>query len=70
MLERHPTSRERIVETGSTGSGGDSTLIIDAEAEQRVFDALERLHDQGARFTAISEERGVVDYGVRAARWS
>jgi myo-inositol-1(or 4)-monophosphatase len=28
-----------------------------------VFDELERLHDAGARFTVVSEERGTVDYG-------
>jgi myo-inositol-1(or 4)-monophosphatase len=63
VLQAHPTSRERIVETGTTGGGGDHTLVIDAEAEQCVFDELDRLHGDGARFTAVSEERGVVDYG-------
>lgn len=63
VLRDHPTSRERVVETGETGGGGDRTLVIDAQAEDRVFDELERLHDQGARFTAVSEERGFVDFG-------
>src|SRR5436305_10922583 len=62
-LRDHPTSRERVVETGTTGGGGDRTLVIDQQAEDIVFDQLERLHDAGARFTAISEERGVVDFG-------
>src|SRR5438132_11191162 len=63
VLRDHPTSRERVVETGTTGGGGDRTLVIDQQAEDIVFDQLERLHDAGARFTAISEERGVVDFG-------
>src|SRR4051794_12346112 len=64
VLEDHPTSRERVVETGETGEGGDQTLVIDAAAEDAVFAELERLHDDGARFTAVSEERGVVDFGA------
>jgi myo-inositol-1(or 4)-monophosphatase len=63
VLEEHPTSRERVVETGETGEGGDRTLVIDAQAEDRVFGALQRLHDDGARFTVVSEERGTVDFG-------
>jgi myo-inositol-1(or 4)-monophosphatase len=58
-----PTSRERVVETGTRGEGGDRTLIIDAQAEAVVFAELDVLHAAGARFTAISEERGIVDYG-------
>jgi len=63
VLEDHPTSRERIIETGTLGEGGDRTLVIDQQAEDIVFEQLERLHDAGARFTAVSEERGVVDFG-------
>src|SRR4051812_5012699 len=63
VLREHPTSNERVVETGETGGGGDKTLVIDAEAEDRVFDQLQRLHDAGARFTVVSEERGEVDFG-------
>jgi myo-inositol-1(or 4)-monophosphatase len=62
VLRDHPTSRERIVETGERGEGGDRTLVIDALAEDAVFAQLERLHNAGARFTAISEERGSVDF--------
>lgn len=67
VLREHPTTRERVVETGSTGGGGDRTLVIDAAAEDAVFRELERLHDDGARFTAISEERGYVDFGSKDA---
>ncbi|MDE3131882.1 MAG: hypothetical protein KGL16_12085 [Acidobacteriota bacterium] len=63
MLAERATTAERVAETGSRGSGGDRTLEIDAAAEQLVFDQLERLHSQGHRFSAISEERGAVDLG-------
>jgi myo-inositol-1(or 4)-monophosphatase len=63
VLRDHPTSRERVIETGETGGGGDRTLVIDAQAEDRVFEELQRLHDGGARFTAVAEERGSVDFG-------
>jgi myo-inositol-1(or 4)-monophosphatase len=63
MLAEHPTTAERVVETGERGEGGDRTLEIDAAAERAVFAQLERLHDEGARFTAVSEERGTVDFG-------
>lgn len=63
VLRDHPTSHERVVETGERGGGGDRTLVIDAEAEDHVFAQLQALHDEGARFTVVSEERGVVDLG-------
>lgn len=63
MLAKRSTTAERAMETGTTGSGGDHTLEIDDAAESLVFDELERLHDEGARFSAISEERGAVDFG-------
>jgi len=63
ILRQSPTSRERIVETGVIGEGGDRTLVIDQQAEDVVFAELERLHDDGVRFAAISEERGIVDFG-------
>jgi myo-inositol-1(or 4)-monophosphatase len=64
VLGEHPTSRERVVETGVRGEGGDRTLVIDAEAEDAIFDELQGLYDAGARFTAVSEERGFVDFGT------
>ncbi len=63
VLRDAPTSRERVVETGERGEGGDQTLVIDELAEDAVFSQLERLHEEGARFTAVSEERGIVDFG-------
>jgi myo-inositol-1(or 4)-monophosphatase len=63
ILAESPTTRERAVETGDRGVGGDWTLEIDRAAERAVFGLLDELHDAGHRFTAVSEERGEVDYG-------
>src|SRR3954452_9303779 len=63
VLRENPTSAERVVETGERGGGGDLTLVIDAAAEDAGFSGLDRLHAAGARFTAVAEERGFVDYG-------
>jgi myo-inositol-1(or 4)-monophosphatase len=63
MLAARPTIAERVEETGSRGKGGDRTLEIDDAAEDAVFAELDALHAAGARFTAVSEERGWVDYG-------
>src|SRR3954467_5344685 len=63
MLGDHPTIAERVRETGTRGEGGDRTLLIDEAAEDFVFAELDALYAGGARFTAVSEERGVVDFG-------
>ena len=63
MLAERSTTAERAVETGTTGSGGDHTLEIDEAAEEIIFAELERLHGQGHRFSAVSEERGEVNFG-------
>ena len=63
MLADRPTIAERVMETGTRGEGGDKTLLIDEAAEDVVFAELEALYAAGARFCAISEERGVVDFG-------
>jgi myo-inositol-1(or 4)-monophosphatase len=68
MLAESPTTAERAVETGSRGSGGDRTLVIDRQAEGLVISQLEGLRDEGYRFLAISEERGEVDYGDRGVK--
>ncbi len=65
VLSDHPTSHERVEETGERGEGGDRTLVIDQAAEDAVFAQLQELHDGGARFSALSEERGAVDFGDR-----
>ena len=63
MLDGAPSIAERVVETGTRGEGGDHTLVIDETAEDIVFARLRRLYDDGLRFTAVSEERGEVDFG-------
>jgi myo-inositol-1(or 4)-monophosphatase len=65
MLAGRPTIAERVRETGTRGEGGDRTLLIDEAAEDVVFAELDALYAAGARFTAISEERGEVDFGSR-----
>jgi myo-inositol-1(or 4)-monophosphatase len=62
VLAAQPSTAQRAVVVGR-GEGGDRTLVIDRDAEAAIFDELERLHDQGATFVAISEERGEVDFG-------
>lgn len=66
-MERFPTYAERSVGTGH-GAGGDFTLVIDEVCEDAVFAELQTLADSGAEFYAISEERGVVDFGSRAVK--
>src|SRR5690348_8335120 len=68
MLAGSPTTHERAVETGSRGSGGDRTLVIDQSAEDLVLAELDRLRAQGHRFSALSEERGEIDYGDRGIK--
>ncbi|HWM10564.1 MAG TPA: inositol monophosphatase family protein [Solirubrobacteraceae bacterium] len=63
MLAERRTTAQRVIETGTRGEGGDRTLEIDALAEDAVFAELAALHEQGARFTVVSEERGTVDFG-------
>lgn len=64
VLDEHTTRHARVEETGVRGKGGDLTLVIDQLAEDAVFAELQALHDKGVRFTAVSEERGVVDFGA------
>jgi myo-inositol-1(or 4)-monophosphatase len=63
VLAAAPTTVERARETGTRGEGGDRTLEIDAAAEAAIFRRLEALHADGHRFVAVSEERGIVDFG-------
>jgi len=68
MLEARPTIAERVKETATRGEGGDRTLEIDEAAEDVIFAELQALYDAGARFTAVSEERGLVDFGSEDLR--
>jgi myo-inositol-1(or 4)-monophosphatase len=63
ILADSPSTAERVREVGTRGEGGDRTLVIDARAEDAVFAELEALHEEGLRFTAVSEERGTIDFG-------
>jgi len=67
MLAATATTAERAVEVGR-GEGGDRSLVIDTAAEDVIFAELDALHADGARFTAVSEERGEVDYGDPGVR--
>jgi myo-inositol-1(or 4)-monophosphatase len=67
VLAAAPATAQRARETGTRGEGGDRTLEIDAAAEEAVFRRLAELHAGGARFAAVSEERGRVDFGYDAA---
>jgi myo-inositol-1(or 4)-monophosphatase len=49
------------------GEGGDRTLVIDRLCEDAIFAELEGLHEAGAEFHVISEERGTVIFGEGAA---
>src|ERR1700719_2192771 len=68
MLAEAPTIAQRAVETGTRGSGGDRTLVIDRDAESLVLSELDALREQGQRFVAVSEERGEIDYGDSSVR--
>jgi myo-inositol-1(or 4)-monophosphatase len=48
-------------------AGGDRSLVIDRQSEEIAFTELQLLHDDGAQFTAISEERGEVEFGDGAS---
>jgi myo-inositol-1(or 4)-monophosphatase len=63
LLAAAPGTEERAVETGTRGSGGDRTLVLDRSAEDIVVAELQAIHDQGYLFSAISEERGEIDFG-------
>ncbi len=68
LLAAVPTTVQRAEETGTRGSGGDRTLVLDSDAEAVIFAELDALSGQGFRFHALSEERGEVDFGDRRVR--
>jgi myo-inositol-1(or 4)-monophosphatase len=63
LLAESPTTAQRIQETGTRGSGGDRTLVLDSDAEAVMVAQLDALREEGYRFSALSEERGEMDYG-------
>jgi myo-inositol-1(or 4)-monophosphatase len=48
----------------SVGAGGDTTLELDARAEQVVFTELGNLRDRGEKFSVLSEEAGLRSFGA------
>jgi myo-inositol-1(or 4)-monophosphatase len=68
ILASRPSIAERALETGSRGSGGDRTLVIDESAETVVVAELDALSADGYRFVALSEEKGEIDYGDPSVR--
>lgn len=68
IVGERPTVAQRCEQTGTRGEGGDNTLVIDEAAEDAVFAQLQLLHDGGHRFSAVSEERGFVDFGDPGVR--
>jgi myo-inositol-1(or 4)-monophosphatase len=68
VLARPSSVQDRVAETGSRGEGGDRTLVLDSDAERIVLAQLERLHGEGHRFAAFSEERGDIDFGGGSVR--
>jgi myo-inositol-1(or 4)-monophosphatase len=62
------STAERAVETGTRGSGGDRTLVLDSSAEAIVVAELEAIHEQGYDFNALSEERGEIAFGGGGVR--
>ena len=67
VLAARPATADRAIAVGR-GEGGDRTLVIDAEAEEVVFGVLAEMRSAGARFTAVSEERGEVGFGDTGVR--
>lgn len=68
ILGAAPQTADRARETGTRGSGGDRTLLIDRDAESVVVAELDALHAEGHRFHVVSEEQGEIDYGDRGVR--
>ena len=68
LLAAAPSTSERAVETGTRGSGGDRTLVIDRSAEAIILAELDTIHAEGYGFVALSEERGEIDYGDPGVR--
>lgn len=62
VFSEHVTIEDRTFYEG-VGEGGDRTLVIDRMCEDAVFEELEKLSSAGHSFTAISEERGTVEFG-------
>lgn len=70
LFNSNPTIRDRDRYEGTVGEGGDRTLVLDRQCEDIVFGELDRLAEsKGAAFTAISEERGTVEFNGGGETW-
>jgi myo-inositol-1(or 4)-monophosphatase len=68
LFEEAPTISERNHYDG-VGEGGDHTLVLDRLCEDIVFEELQDLASGGPAFTAISEERGSVQFNGGGETW-
>ncbi|MBK5111142.1 MAG: hypothetical protein JJE10_07230 [Thermoleophilia bacterium] len=68
LFDSSLTVEERTVYDG-VGEGGDYTLVLDRQCEDLVFAELEELASSGTAFTAISEERGTVEFNGGGEAW-
>jgi myo-inositol-1(or 4)-monophosphatase len=68
LFDEAPTVAARDHYDG-IGEGGDHTLVLDRLCEDIVFEELEQLAGQGPAFTAISEERGQVEFNGGGGTW-
>jgi myo-inositol-1(or 4)-monophosphatase len=68
LFEETPTIGGRDRYEG-VGEGGDHTLELDRMCEDVVFDELGDLANDGTAFTAISEERGSVQFNGGGETW-
>ena len=48
------------------GAGGDPIRMLDLTAEKAIVDTLKR---KGIDFTLVSEESGILEYGVSSSKW-
>jgi myo-inositol-1(or 4)-monophosphatase len=55
-------------EVGTVGAGGDLTLEVDQRAEDVVMAGLRDLAEGGERFSVLSEEIGLVEFGAEYPR--
>lgn len=70
LFESNPLIADRDRYEGTVGQGGDRTLVLDRQCEDIVFAELEQLAgSRGAAFTAISEERGTIQFNGGGETW-
>lgn len=67
LLEEMPSIFKELGGKGflRIGASGDKTYPIDQKAEEIILEELEKFYRDGGRFTVISEEYGVKDFGDR-----